>query len=86
MYGGKLFLVRVMKQRSKLPRQVVESPSLTVLTNQQRLGATEGNFGVSPALSRELDEVTFSGPFPPKWLSNSKTSNSENLNYRKYIC
>lgn len=66
MYGGKLFLVRVMKQRSKLPRQVVGSPSLTVSTNQQRLGATEGTFGVSPALSRELDEVTSSGPFPPK--------------------
>lgn len=66
MYGEKLFLVRVIKQRSKMARQVVGGPSLEVLTTPQHLGATESNFGVSSALSRELGEVTSSGPFPPK--------------------
>lgn len=55
--------MRVIKQKRKMPRQVVGGPSLEVLTTPQYLGTTEGNFGVSPALSRELGEVSSSGPF-----------------------
>lgn len=61
-----MFLVRVIKERSKIPRHAVRDPSLEVLTTQQHLGATESNFGVGPALSRELGEVTSSGRFPPE--------------------
>lgn len=67
-------------------RQVVGDPSLEVSTTSQCLGATEGNFGVGPALSRELGGVTSTEVFPPKRFPKSKTSNNENLNYRKDTC
>ena len=62
------FTVRVVKHWRRLPREVVDAPSLQIL--RVRLDgalSTDGAVGV-PFQCRELNKMTFKGPFQLKWF------------------
>ena len=65
------FTVRVVKHWRRLPREVVDAPSLQIL--RVRLDgalSTDGAVGV-PFQCRELNKMTFKGPFQLKWFHDS---------------
>ena len=68
----KIFTVRVVRHWHRLPREVVDAPSLE--TPKVRLDGALSNLiylWVSLFVARELDWVTFKGPFQIKRFHDS---------------
>ena len=68
----KFFTVRVVRHSNRLPRDVVDVPSLQ--TFKVRLDQTLGNL-ISLFIDGEMDEMTFKCPFHLKGLYDSKRKN-----------
>ncbi len=69
----KFFTVRVVKHWNRLPREVVDAPSLE--TFKARLDGALSNLiwlEMSLLLAGGLDWMGFEGPFPPKPFYDSK--------------